>query len=120
MTEAAGTDVSYMQTYPSSDGTFEKFDLAPENILEGDPQFEVATYYQSPDGSVLVGASQSADEINYVTTGRMIITSDRDDQQLVCMPGSVTRLDRGVVYTKTVVEPYEETFVMFNDAGVQM
>ena len=32
----------------------------------------------------------------------------------------MTRLDKGVTYTKTIVEPYEEMFVMLNDTGVKM
>jgi uncharacterized cupin superfamily protein len=128
MTDAA--DNSYMATYPTSTAAFENFTLPAEDIVEGNPRTEVAVHYQSADGSVMVGVSrftegkyryrQTADEINYVTSGRMIITSDRDDQTIICTAGSVTRLDRGVVYTKTVVERYEEIYVMLNSGGVQM
>jgi len=129
MTEA-GAMIAYMQTYPTETADFQAFPLPPEDILEGDPKTEVAIHHESADGSVLVGVSrfttgkykyrQTANEINYVTKGRMIISSDQDDQVIDCRAGSVTRLDKGVVYTKTVVEDYEEIFVMLNDAGVKM
>jgi uncharacterized cupin superfamily protein len=128
--EPKNTILSYMRTYATSDAEFEAFDLPAEDIIAGDPKTEVAIHHRSDDGSVLVGVSrftegtyryrQTADEINYVTKGRMIITSDRDDQQIVCTEASVTRLDKGVVYTKTVVEPYEEIFVMLADSSVEM
>lgn len=124
------TILSYMRTYATSDAEFEAFDLPTEDIIAGDPKTEVAVHHRSEDGSVLVGVSrftegtyryrQTADEINYVTKGRMIITSDRDEQEIVCTEASVTRLDKGVVYTKTVVEPYEEIFVMLADGSVKM
>jgi uncharacterized cupin superfamily protein len=130
MTDAEKTLLSYMQTYPTAGAKFEVFELPADDILEGDPRTEVAVHHEAADGSVLVGVSrftegkyryrQTADEINYVTAGRMIIVSDQDDQQIECLPGSVTRLDKGVVYTKTILEPYEEIFVMLNDTGVQM
>ncbi|WP_344611039.1 hypothetical protein [Dactylosporangium salmoneum] len=76
-----------MQTYPTSEADFQNFELPAEDILEGNPRTEVAVHYQKPDGSVMVGVSrftegkyryrQTADEINYVTAGKMIITSDR-------------------------------------------
>ncbi len=129
MTEAKDV-LSYMATYPTEDASFENFELPSEDIIEGDPRTEVAIHHQSADGSVLVGVSrfttgkyryrQTADEINYVTRGRMVITSDRDDQQIVCTGGSVTRLDKGVVYTKEITEDYEEIFVMLEGDGVQM
>jgi uncharacterized cupin superfamily protein len=122
--------LSYMRTYATEDATFEAFELPAEDIIAGNPKTEVAVHHRSEDGSVLVGVSrftegtlryhQTADEINYVTKGRLIITSDRDDQKIVCTAGSVTRLDKGVVYTKTIVEPYEEIFVMLSDSGVAM
>lgn len=122
--------LSYMRSYATSDAAFETFDLPAEDIVDGDPKTEVAIHYRSEDGSVLVGVSrfsegtyryrQTADEINYVTKGRMIITSDRDDQTIVCTEASVTRLDKGVTYTKSIVEPYEEIFVMLGDGSVEM
>jgi uncharacterized cupin superfamily protein len=124
------TILSYMQTYATADASFETFELPAEDIIAGDPKTEVAIHHRSEDGSVLVGVSrfsegtyryhQTADEINYVTKGRMIIASDRDDQTIECTAGSVTRLDKGVVYTKTIVEPYEEIFVMLGDGSIQM
>lgn len=130
MSDAADQRAKYMQTYPTSEAQFENFELPPDDIIEGNPRTEVAVHHQSQDGSVMAGVSrfsegkfryrQTADEINYVTAGRMIITSDRDDQEIVCTAGSVTRLDKGVVYTKTVVEPYEEIYVMLAEGGVQM
>lgn len=129
-TDPTDTILSYMRTYATADAEFEAFDLPAEDIIEGDPKTEVAIHHRSGDGSVLVGVSrftegayryrQTADEINYVTKGRMIITSDRDEQEIVCTAASVTRLDKGVVYTKTVVEPYEEIFVMLSDGSVEM
>ncbi|WP_406349295.1 cupin domain-containing protein [Streptomyces sp. NBC_00144] len=120
----------YMQTYPVAEAAFEAFELPAADIVDGDPRTEVVTFHQAEDGSVLAGASrftegtyryrQTADEINYVTAGHMVITSDRDDQSIECRAGSVTRLQKGIVYTKTVTEPYEEIFVMLNDTGVQM
>jgi uncharacterized cupin superfamily protein len=122
--------LSYMRTYAMADAAFKSYDLPAEDILEGDPKAEVATHHQTPDGSVMVGVSrfsegkyryhQKADEINYVTRGRMIISSDQDDQVIECVAGTVTRLDKGVVYTKTIVEPYEEIWVMLGEGGVQM
>jgi uncharacterized cupin superfamily protein len=122
--------LSYMRTYATSEAQFEPFELPAEDIVEGDPKTEVAIHHRSPDGSVLIGVSrfskgtyryrQTADEINYVTKGRMIITSDRDDQSIVCTEQSVTRLDKGVVYTKQIVEPYEEIFIMLSEGSVQM
>jgi uncharacterized cupin superfamily protein len=119
-----------MRTYATSDAAFETFDLPAEDIIAGDPKTEVAIHHRSGDGSVLVGVSrfsegtyryrQTADEINYVTKGRMIISSDRDDQTIECREASVTRLDKGVTYTKTIVEPYEEIFVMLSDGNVEM
>lgn len=131
MTEATNNALtSYMQTFPTTEAKFEVFELPAENILDGDPRTVVAVFHENEDGSLVAGMSrfsegtwrikQDADEINYVTKGRMIITSDRDDREIVCTAGSTTRLDRGVVYTKTVVEPYEEMFVMVNSSGVQM
>lgn len=120
----------YMQTFVLADANFEPFELPPDDIVDGDPQTEVVVFHQTEDGAVLAGASrftegtyryrQTADEINYVTRGRMTITSDRDQQKIECVPGSVTRLDKGVTYTKTVLEPYEEVFIMLNPAGAQM
>lgn len=125
-----GAFASYMQTFPTSEAKFEVYELPAENILDGDPHTVVAILHESEDGSLVAGMSrfspgtwrikQDADEINYVTTGRMIITSDRDDHEILCTAGSTTRLDKGVVYTKTVVEPYEEMFVMVNSGGVQV
>lgn len=122
--------MSYMQTYRIADAAFEPFDLPADDIVAGDPRTQVAVLHQAEDGSVLVGVSrftegtyryrQTADEINYVTAGRMVITSDQDDHTIECTAGSVTRLDKGVTYTKTIVEPYEEIFVMLNDNGVHM
>lgn len=117
-------------TYPTATAPFEPFELPADDIIEGNPKCEVAVHFQSPDGSVMVGVSrfgvgkyryrQTADEVNYVTTGRMLISSDHADGTIECTAGSVTRLDKGAVYTKTVVEPYEEIYVMLNDGGVQM
>ncbi len=119
-----------LQTYPITEADFQPFDLPAQDIVAGDPRTEVAVLHQAADGSVLVGFSrftegtyryhQTANEINYVTAGRMIITSDQDDRTIECTAGSVTRLDKGVTYTKTIVEPYEEMFVMLSDAGVEM
>ncbi|MDV6286973.1 cupin domain-containing protein [Rhodococcus jostii] len=124
------TPLSYMQTYPVDEAAFEAFPLPIDSIIAGDPKTEVATLHQTEGGSVLAGVSrftegtyrytQTADEINYVTRGRMTITSDKDDQKIECTHGSVTRLDKGVTYTKAITEPYEEIFVMFNGDGVQM
>lgn len=63
---------------------------------------------------------QTADGINYVTAGRVVITSDQDDHAIECTAGSVTRLDKGATYTRTIVEPYEEIFLMLNGNGVHM
>jgi len=121
---------TYLATYRDSDAEYERFDIPAEDILEGSPYAEVAVYHEAADGAVLVAAArisagkyryrQTADEINYVTAGRMLISSDRDDTTIECVPGSVTRLDKGAVYTKTVLEPYEEISVMFSDSTVQM
>jgi|SRR5215207_373456 len=121
---------AYMETYSVADAEFEPFELPADDIVDGDPHTEVATFHQTDDESLLVGASrftvgtyryhQTADEINYVTAGRMTITSDRDDRTIECVAGSVTRLDKGVIYTKTIVEPYEEVFIMLNPAGAEM
>jgi uncharacterized cupin superfamily protein len=117
-------------TYPTSEAAFERYEIPAEDIIEGNPYSEVAGHFQSPDGSLVAGVArigvgkykyrQTADEINYVTKGRMLITSDGDDRTIECVAGSMTRLDKGTVYTKTVLEPYEEAYVMFNDSAVQM
>lgn len=119
-----------LATYRDSDAVYERFDIPDEDIIEGDPWAEVAVHYTTDDGSVLVAAArigvgkyvyrQTADEINYVTAGRMIITSGADGTEIECIPGSVTRLDKGTTYTKTVLEPYEEISVMLSPGGVQM
>lgn len=123
-------DLLSFATYPTTGAVFEKFAIPAEDIIEGNPYSEVATHFQSPDGTLIAGVArigtgkyryrQTADEINYVTKGRMLITSDGDDQTIECVAGSMTRLDKGTVYTKTVLEPYEEAYVMFNDSAVQM
>ncbi|HWI70995.1 MAG TPA: cupin domain-containing protein [Baekduia sp.] len=120
----------YMETYRYDEAKFETYELPADDIIEGDPRTEVAILHAAEDGSVLAGVSrftegkyryrQTADEINFVTEGRMIITSDQDDRAIECVAGSMTRLDRGVTYTKNVVEPYEELFVMLSPTGVQM
>lgn len=125
-----GIAVPHLQTYPIAEADFQPFELPAGDIVAGDPRTEVAVVHQAADGSVLVGFSrftegtyryrQTANEINYVTAGRMIITSDQDDRPIECTAGSVTRLDKGVTYTKTIVEPYEEMFVMLSDVGVEM
>lgn len=131
MTEVTSNALaSYMQTFPTSEAKFEVYELPAENILDGDPRTVVAIFHENEDGSLVAGMSrfsegtwrikQDADEINYVTKGRMVITSDRDGQEIVCTAGSTTRLDKGVVYTKTVTEAYEEMFVMVNSGGVQV
>lgn len=127
---SGGALTTYMQTFLVADAKFEVYELPADSIIAGEPKTKVATLHQTEDGSVLAGISrftegtyrytQTADEINYVTTGRMIITSDQDDQKIECLPGSITRLDKGVTYTKTIVEPYEEIFVMIESSGVQM
>lgn len=120
----------HLATYRESEAVFERFEIPAEDIIEGKPYAEVAIYHETPDGSLMVAAArigvgtylyrQTADEINYVTAGRMLITSDRDDTEIECVTGSVTRLDKGATYTKTVVEPYEEVSVMFSDTAVEM
>ncbi|MGJ3558605.1 hypothetical protein ACR6C2_05025 [Streptomyces sp. INA 01156] len=55
-----------------------------------------------------------------MTADCMVITSDQDDHAIECTAGSVTRLDRSVTYTKTIVESYEEICVMLNGNGVHM
>lgn len=117
-------------TYPTSEASFERFEIPAEDIIDGTPFSEVAVHHQSPDGTLLAGVArigvgkyvyrQTADEINYVTKGRMLITVEGDDRTIECVAGSMTRLDKGAVYTKTVLEPYEEVYVMFNDSAVQM
>jgi uncharacterized cupin superfamily protein len=124
------TTPSNFATYPTSEAAFEAFELPADDIIEGDPRCEVAVHFQTPDGSQMVGVSrfgtgkyryrQTADEVNYVTRGRMLITSDQEEGEIECTPGSVTRLSKGAVYTKTVTEPYEEIYIMLDDAGVQM
>lgn len=128
--KAHAAALAYMQTYRTVDAEFVAFELPANDIIAGDPRTEVATYFEAEDGSVLVGMSrfttgtyryrQTADEINYVTSGRMIITSDQDDRAIECVEGSVTRLSQGVVYTKEITEPYEEMFVMLSGDGVKM
>lgn len=123
-------DLLSFATYPTSEAAFESFDIPAEDIIEGNPYSEVAVHFESPDGSLIAGVArigvgkyvyrQTANEVNYVTKGRMLITSDTDEPTIDCVAGSVTRLDKGNVYTKTVLEPYEEVYVMFNDSAVQM
>lgn len=119
-----------LATFRESDAVYERFEIPAADIIAGDPWAEVAVHYMSEDGSVLVAAArigvgkyvyrQTADEINYVTAGRMIIMSAADGTEIECTPGSVTRLDKGTTYTKTVIEPYEEVSVMLCPGGVQM
>lgn len=131
MTNSIGhSELLSFATYPTSEATFDNFDIPAEDIIEGNPYSEVAVHFQSPDGSLIAGVArigvgkyryrQTADEINYVTKGRMLITSDDDDRTIDCVAGSVTRLVKGSVYIKTVLEPYEEAYVMFSDSAVQM
>jgi uncharacterized cupin superfamily protein len=125
-----GADLLSFATYPTTGAVFEKFEIPAEDVIDGNPYSEVAVHFQSPDGSLLAGVArigtgkyvyrQTADEINYVTKGRMLITAEGDDRTIECLAGSMTRLDKGAVYTKTVLEPYEEAYVMFNDSAVQM
>ncbi len=119
-----------LATYRDADAVYERFDIPAEDIIEGDPWAEVAVLYTTDDGSVLVASArigvgkyvyrQTADEVNYVTAGRMLITSAADGTEIECVPGSVTRLDKGTTYTKTVIELYEEVSVMLSPSGVQM
>lgn len=131
MTHSVGhADLFPFATYATSEAAFERYEIPAEDIIEGNPFSEVAVHFQSPDGSLVAGVAriatgkylyrQTAAEINYVTKGRMLITSDSDDRTIECVAGSVTRLDKGPIYTKTVLEPYEEVYVMFNDSAVQM
>lgn len=123
-------EAAFLASYRDTDAQYQRFEIPAEDIIEGTPYAEVAVFHESADGSVLVAAArigvgkylyrQTADEINYVTAGRMLISSDRDDTVVECVPGSVTRLNKGAIYTKTVLEPYEEVAVMFSDTGVQM
>jgi uncharacterized cupin superfamily protein len=114
----------------STDGLeFERYEVEPENVVEGSPVVENATLHQSADGRVLVGVArlsggtqryrQTADEIDYVKSGRLLITGD-DGSEIDARPGSMNRLTKGVTYTKRVIEPYVEFYVMTSDTPFEL
>lgn len=117
-------------TYPTEGAAFEVYEIPADDIIDGKPSSEVVVHYQSPDGSILVAVArtgvgkytyrQTADEFNYITRGRLLITSDQEEGSIECTPGSVTRLNKGATYTKTVTQPYEEISIMLSKNGVQM
>jgi uncharacterized cupin superfamily protein len=121
----SGVVQAALQNYRIGDAVFEAYEVPAEDVVAGDPKIEVATLYEAEDGSVIVGVarlsggtvrySQTADEIDYVLAGHIIIEADLDDLSIEATAGTVTRLSKGVTYTKTIVEPYEELFVMFNE-----
>jgi uncharacterized cupin superfamily protein len=130
LTQTSGPVGIFTQNYPIEDAVFEALTLPSDDIVDGSPVIENATLHQSEDGRLLVGVArlsggtirylQTADEIDYVTRGRLIVTSDRDERPIICTTGSVNRLTKGVVYTKEVIEPYEEVYVMFSDEGFEL
>jgi uncharacterized cupin superfamily protein len=117
------------QNYATENLEFESFELASDDVVEGSPVVANATLYQSADGTLLVGVArlsggtvryeQSANEIDFVKSGHLVITSESGDK-IVATAGTVNRLTKGVVYTKQVIEPYEEVYVMFSDEGFEL
>jgi len=130
MENTTGPAIPGLASYRAGEVEFERYEIPAEDIIEGAPYAEVASYFESPDGGTLIAAArigegkyryrQTADEINYVLAGRMIIESERTGERIECGPGSVTRLNAGDTYGKTVLEAYEEVAVMTSSSGVQM
>lgn len=108
---------------------FVRYDLPPESIVAGEPVVDVAVFWESPDARTVVSSArfstgtltytQTADEVIYVTAGRMVIVSD-DGTEVVASAGSVVTLGRGHTYRKDITEDYEEISVMCSDAPVVM
>ncbi|MUL49389.1 DUF861 domain-containing protein [Mycobacterium sp. CBMA293] len=128
MTETAGDAHAIFAQNFSTDGlAFEV--LKSDDVVEGDPLIENATLHQSDDGTLLIGVArmsggatryeQPADEIDYVKSGKLIITSEQGDE-IVAEAGSVTYLKKGIVYTRNAVEPYEEVYVLFSEDSFEL
>ncbi|HWI70595.1 MAG TPA: cupin domain-containing protein [Baekduia sp.] len=108
------------------DAVLEPVEIPQEDMREGRPTLEAGVLYESPDGAMVIGATritagsftleQTTFDVAFVVKGRIQIVVD-GELAVDATPGDFVRWTPGVSALVTVVEEYEEIYVVAKGAA---
>jgi uncharacterized cupin superfamily protein len=105
------------------------YDVNPQTVLDGDPQHAAEVLWRSADGTMLAGywrstpgtftVSSAGNESTLVTKGRIEVTAADGTTEKYAV-GDVMTFELGTTSTFTVLEDYEDYYVVSNPEGLKL